>query len=113
MSAGLDYHLGATGTATGPVGTQVRVNVQLMQGGVIDCGQWTTIGSAVNASCDTIGCCERQSGQPEMTVWTAFENYDFPCFCPDFTGLSANYLVQCQYLSLPAKEREQTTSACP
>jgi hypothetical protein len=110
---GLDYHLGATGTGYGPVGTQVRVNVQLMQGGVIDCGQWTKIGSAVNPSCDTIGCCERQSGQPEAMVWTAFENFDFSCFCPNFPELSANYLVMCQYLALPVKEREQQTSACP
>ena len=111
--AGLDYHLGASGTANGPVGTQVRVNVNLPQGGVIDCGQWTKIGSAVNPSCDTIGCCERQSGQPEAMVWTAFEAIDLPCYCPDFSGLEASYLVQCQYLALPAKEQEQTTSPCP
>ena len=112
-TGGLDYHLGATGTATGPLGTQVRVNVQLMQGGVIDCGAWTKIGSAVNPQCDVIGCCERQLGQPASMVWTAFENYDLPCFCPDLPGVSANYLVQCQYLALPVREHEQATSACP
>jgi hypothetical protein len=111
---GLDYHLGASGTATGPVGTQVRVNVSLAQGGVIDCGQWTKIGSAVNLSCDTIGCCEREEGQPEATGWTAFEAIDLPCFCPSGPGgLSTNYLVQCQYKALPVIEHEQATSPCP
>ena len=110
---GLDYHTGATGTGHGPVGTQVRINTQLMQGGVIDCGQWTKIGSAVNASCDTIGCCERQDGQPESMVWTVFENYDFPCFCPSFSGISANYDLMCQYLALPVKEYFATTDPCP
>lgn len=111
---GLDYHLGATGGVFGPVGTQLRVNTQLQQGGVIDCGAWTKIDATVNASCDTIGCCQREAGQPEQTDWAVFENFDLPCFCPNAPApLEANYVAQCQLGTNPPIEYNETTDPCP
>jgi hypothetical protein len=111
---GFDYHLGAAGTASGPVGTQARVNTILGQGGVIDCGSWTRIGAGVNASCDTIGCCQRGSGDPETTAWSVFEAFDLPCLCPSAPGpLEHNFVVQCQLNANPVEEHERTTDPCP
>jgi hypothetical protein len=111
---GLDYHLGATGQVSGPVGTQLRVNTQLQQGGVIDCKNWTKIDATVNPSCDTIGCCQREAGQPELTDWAVFENFDLPCFCPEAPGpLEANYIAQCQLGTGQPFEYPRTTEPCP
>jgi hypothetical protein len=111
---GLDYHLGATGQVYGPVGTQLRVNTQLQQGGVIDCKNWTQIDATVNPSCNTIGCCQREAGQPELTDWAVFENFDLPCFCPEAPGpLEANYIAQCQLGTGQPLEYPQTTDPCP
>jgi hypothetical protein len=111
---GFDYHLVAAGQVSGPLGTQLRVNISVAQGGLLDCGDWTRIDASVNASCDTIGCCERQSGNPETSAWSAGEAIDLPCFCPGAPGpLQHNYLIQCQLGSDPVVEHEQTTSPCP
>lgn len=111
--AGLDYHLGAEGEVTGPVGTQLRVNTQLMQGGDIDCGNWTKIGAAVNPSCDTIGCCERQSGEPETTGWLVGQAIESPCYCPEAPNpLQHDFIVQCQLGTDPPVEHEQATLPC-
>lgn len=110
---GLDYHLGAEGEVRGPVGTQLRVNTQLMQGGDLDCGSWTKIGAAVNSSCDTIGCCERQSGEPETTGWLVGQAIESPCYCPEAPNpLQHDFIVQCQLGTDPPIEHEQATLPC-
>ena len=112
--AGFDYHLQATGTVTGPVGTELRVNVNKPQGGLLNCGEWSPIDASVNASCDTISCCRREAGQPETANWAATEAIDTQCICPNGIGFVHNYLGQAQ---LPPGgtpvEDEQTTSPCP
>jgi hypothetical protein len=114
MLVGKDYHLQATGTASGPVGTELRVNVGALQGGVLDCGGWTPIGTSVNPACDAIKCCKRESGQPETANWAATEAIDLPCMCPSAPGpLSHNYLGQAQLAPSAAVESEKTTTACP
>jgi|RhiMethySRZTD1v2_1073278.scaffolds.fasta_scaffold486098_2 hypothetical protein len=111
---GLDYHLKAAGTVSGPTGTQIRINVNAGQGGQIDCGEWTPIDASVNPSCDVIKCCQRNSGQPETANWQALEAIDFPCFCPSSPiPLLHNYLAQAQFSSEPAVEDEETTTPCP
>jgi hypothetical protein len=112
-ASGFDYHLRAAGTVSGPTGTQIRINVNVGQGGDIDCGEWTAIDASVNPSCDVIKCCQRESGQPETTSWQALEAIDLPCFCPNATGLVHNYLAQAQFSSEPAVEDEETTTPCP
>jgi hypothetical protein len=109
---GLDYHLGGYGSMHGPVGTQLRVNTELQFGGVIACGNWHQIDATVNPSCDTIGCCERQAGDPESSHWGVDEVYNFPCFCPELPGASANLLIQCQPPGGLTQEHEQTTTPC-
>jgi hypothetical protein len=114
VAEGFDYHLVAAGQVSGPLGTQLRINISVAQGGLLDCGNWTRIDASVNASCNTIGCCERQSGNPETSAWNASEAIDLPCFCPAAPGpLQHNYLIQCQLGSDPVVEHEQTTSPCP
>ena len=114
VADGLDYHLGASGQVYGPVGTQLRVNTQLENGGTIDCHDWTQIDASVNPSCDTIGCCQRESGQPTLTEWEVYENFDLPCFCPEAPGpLEANYIAQCQLGNGQPIESPRTTDPCP
>lgn len=115
MLPGLDYHLQASGTASGPVGTELRVNVNANQGGQLDCGGWSPIDTSVNAACGPIKCCKRESGQPETANWAATEALDFPCFCPSSPiPLLHNYLGQAQLPPAGAPvESEKTTSPCP
>jgi hypothetical protein len=111
---GLDYHLGASGQVSGPVGTQLRTNSILTQGGAIDCGAWSQIDSSINPSCDLLGCCARQGGQPEQTTWTVTQALDFQCFCPDAGfPLEHEFDVQCQLNSEPVVEIFRTTDPCP
>jgi hypothetical protein len=84
-----------------------------LQGGQIDCGAWSPIDATVNASCDVIQCCRRETGQPATTNWAAVEAIDLPCFCPGTSGLLHNYLAQIQLPPGPVFEVERTTSACP
>ena len=98
----------------GPVGTQLRVNTAVQQGGTIDCGAWTPIGANVNSSCGVIGCCQRGSGDPESAQWRVDEAIDLPCFCPSAAGpLQHNFAVQCQLGSNPVHEDFRTTDPCP
>jgi hypothetical protein len=112
---GFDYHLQATGTASGPVGTELRVNVSKLQGGLLDCGGWSEIDTTVNPACGPIRCCRREAGQPETANWAATEAIDSPCICPSAPpGFVHNYLGQAQLPpgGLPVED-EQTTSPCP
>jgi hypothetical protein len=112
---GSDYHLQATGTVSGPVGTELRVNVNKPQGGLLNCGDWSEIDESVNPSCDTISCCRRETGQPETANWAATEAIDTPCICPVApSGFLHNYLGQAQLPPAGAPvESEKTTSPCP
>jgi hypothetical protein len=111
---GFDYHLQATGTVTGPVGTELRVNVSALGGGQLDCGSWSPIDSSVNPACVPIACCRRDVGQPETASWAATEAIDLPCYCPSAPpGLAHNYLGQAQLPPGAAVEDEKTTAACP
>jgi hypothetical protein len=112
--AGADYHLGAAGTAGGPVGTQLRVNVNALQGGTIDCGGWTRVFGNTITGCDVLACCQRQLAQPDAMQWSVFEAIDIPCVCPPAPGvLLHNFVIQCQLPPGPVTEHEKTTSACP
>jgi hypothetical protein len=114
MLTGKDYHLQATGTASGPVGTELRVNVGANQGGQLSCGGWTPIGTSVNPACDAIKCCKRESGQPETANWAATEAIDLPCMCPSAPGpLQHNYVGQAQLAPGAAVESYMTTAPCP
>ena len=113
---GTDYHVGATGSVTGPIGTELRVNINAPQFGTVDCGGWTRIFGNVVTGCDTIGCCQRQAGQPETVQWSVFEVIDLPCLCPaapDPDFFRHNFLIQCQLRPQPVMEVERTSSACP
>jgi len=113
---GLDYHVGADGTASGPVGTQLRVNINAPQGGTIDCGSWTRVFGNTVFGCDTIGCCQRQAGEPDSMQWTVFEVIDLPCFCPSFPSadqLAHNFIAQCQLPPGPVTEIPRTSTPCP
>jgi hypothetical protein len=112
----VDYHIGASGSVNGPVGTELRVNINGPQGGTIDCGDWTPISGNVVIGCDILGCCQRQGADPESTQWNVFEVINLPCFCPaapDPQSLIHNFLVQCQLRPEPVIERERTSSGCP
>jgi hypothetical protein len=114
--SGTDYHIGATGSVTGPVGTELRVNINAPQGGTVDCGGWTRIFGNVVTGCDTIGCCQRQAGAPETVQWSVFEVIDLPCICPaapDPGSLQHNFLIQCQLRPGQVMEVEQTSTGCP
>jgi hypothetical protein len=113
---GTDYHIGASGSVTGPVGTELRVNINALGGGTVDCGGWTRIFGNVVVGCDIIGCCQRQGGQPETVQWSVFEVIDFPCFCPEAPDASMfqhNFLIQCQLRPGPVTEHERTSTGCP
>jgi hypothetical protein len=110
---GLDYHLGAEGRVSGPVNSQLRVNINVMQGGVIDCGGWTRIFATDAIGCDDIGCCRREAGDPDTANWVVFEAIDFPCFCPSGPPLLHNFLLQCLPAGGAVKEVEKTTDPCP
>ena len=111
---GIDYHLGASGQVSGPVGTQLRTNSILTQGGDIDCGAWSQIDSSVNPSCDLLGCCARQGGEPEQTTWSITQATDSMCFCPEAPfALEHEFDVQCQLGSEPVVEIFRTTDPCP
>jgi len=112
-ASGVDYHLGATGRMSGPEGSELHVNISVLQGGVIDCGGWTRIYGADRIGCDVIGCCRRDPGNPEIANWNAFEAIDLPCYCPSGGGLLHNYLLQCLPEGGGVKEVEQTTDPCP
>lgn len=112
-NSGLDYHLGATGRVSGPEGSELHVNIGVLQGGVLDCGGWTRISGADRIGCDLIGCCRRDPGDPLIANWNAVEVIDFPCFCPSATGLLHNYLLQCLPEGGGVTEVEQTTDPCP
>jgi hypothetical protein len=111
---GKDYHLQAAGTVSGPIGTELRVNVNAAQGGFLDCGGWSPIDTSVNPACGPIKCCRREAGQPETANWAATEAIDTPCFCPGQAGWLHNYLGQAQLppTGIPVED-EQTTSPCP
>lgn len=114
---GVDYHTGASsGTVHGPIGTQLRVNINAIQGGVLDCGGWTRIFGNVLTGCDVIGCCQREGADPESTDWSVFEVIDLPCFCPSnpFAGeFKPNILIQCQLPPQPVIEVERAATGCP
>jgi hypothetical protein len=110
---GLDYHISATGSVSGPVGTQLRVNINAPQGGTIDCGSWTRVYGNVITGCDTIGCCLREDGAPETVQWSVFEAIDLPCSCPGIPPGQHNFLIQCQLPPYPVIEHEQTSTPCP
>jgi hypothetical protein len=111
---GFDYHLGATGQVSGPVGTELRINTLPTQGGTIDCGDWTRIDSSVNPSCDILGCCQRQGADPETTAWIVDQAMELPCFCPELPApLEHEFDIQCQLGTDPVVEHFQTTTPCP
>jgi hypothetical protein len=112
-TAGLDYHLGATGRMSGPEGSELHVNISVVQGGTLDCGGWTRIFGADRIGCDVIGCCRRDPGDPEIANWNAFEAIDLPCMCPSGGGFLHNYLLQCLPEGGGVKEVEKTTDPCP
>lgn len=110
---GADYRLTANGQMSGPVGTEVRINVNALQGGDIDCGAWSRVFGSEVTGCDLIGCCKREGGQPGSTQWVAIQAIEIPCICPPQPGLFLhNYLVQCQLPPGPVTEHEQTTTPC-
>lgn len=115
---GIDYHLGASGSVSGPVGTVLDVNSFPSQGGTMDCGGWTRVfgnpygNTTVN--CDLLSCCTRENGgQPETVIWTVYEMADLPCYCPSApSALAHNYVAQCQLPPGPVQEALETTSPC-
>lgn len=113
MDSGTDYHLGATGSVTGPVGTSLRVNINAPAGGTIDCGGWTRVYGATITGCDVIGCCLHESGAPDTVMWSVFEVIDLPCICPPMPPGQHNFLIQCQLNPGPVEEHEQQSTPCP
>jgi hypothetical protein len=105
-ASGLLYHLSASGTVSGPVGTRLVVNVNALQGGTLQCGTWTPI------ACSPIACCERPGGAPETLDWTAPDAIALPCACPSIPGWEHNYVAQA-VLPPDAVEAYRTTTACP
>jgi hypothetical protein len=71
------------GTASGPVGTYLRVNLPPVLGGKVVCGSWS------GATCpggggSGLSCCQRQASEPESTTFVGTLPYPFQdlCVCP-------------------------------
>jgi hypothetical protein len=117
-SSGIDYHPGASGTVSGPVGTLLNVNSFPSQGGTMDCGGWTRVFGnpygSTTVNCDLFTCCLHETGAPDTVTWAVYEMADLPCYCPSAPApILHNYVAQCQLPPNPVLEAYKTSGPCP